>query len=353
MTKIALLGDTHFGIKSGYGPIHENMWRFFENVFFPYLSNNNITTIAHMGDVFHDRTNIRFPVLHEVKNRFLNVLRDRNISMHVSIGNHDTTYRTTSDINSPDLILGEYENISVYKNPVDIQLHGHSFAVLPWINRNNTKESHDFLKNTKSQILFGHLQIVGFLMNAGIKCKDGVSPNVFDRFDRVFSGHFHKQSIDKNIHYIGSPFQFDFADVDEKKGFHVLDLKKGTTEFVENPYKNYHKILFDDVNYELDFSQDDFSIYRDSFVKIVVIEKNSDKMLESLVEELYNVNANVRIEDTRHTDETVISANAVNLVSQDTLSIITSIVSEIDDKSIENDKLQQLMSEIYTEALNS
>lgn len=351
MKRVALLGDTHFGIKNGHTPIHENMWRFFDNIFFPTLEKEGIDTVLHMGDVFHDRTNIRFPVLHEVRNRFLNVLRDKDIAMHVSIGNHDTHYKSSSEINSPELILSDYDNIHVYTHAQDIEIDGVSYAVLPWINRSNRDESLQFLSKSKSMVLFGHLEVSGFLMNVGIKCKTGLDHNLFENYDRVFSGHFHKQSNKSNIHYIGSPFQFDFGDVNETKGFHLFDPETRDTEFVENPFKNFHRLVYDDKTNEYDFDQDDFTIYQDAFVKVVVTECDSDKTLEALVELLYDVNATVRIEDTRHIDEVEID-NTEDISSKKTIDVIYDVIQD-SELSVEKEDLKKLMSEIYTEAVNT
>ena len=43
--KIALLTDTHFGARGDSLVFFDYMMEFYDNVFFPYLSENNITTM--------------------------------------------------------------------------------------------------------------------------------------------------------------------------------------------------------------------------------------------------------------------------------------------------------------------
>ena len=49
--KIALLNDTHFGCRNDSPAFMKYQNRFYEELFFPYLVYNNITTLIHLGDV--------------------------------------------------------------------------------------------------------------------------------------------------------------------------------------------------------------------------------------------------------------------------------------------------------------
>jgi hypothetical protein len=55
-------------------------------------------------------------------------------------------------------------------------------------------KSLDFIKNTKALYLGGHLDIAGFEMMKGTSQPHGMSADLFDRFDGVYSGHFHTKS---------------------------------------------------------------------------------------------------------------------------------------------------------------
>jgi len=49
--KIALLNDTHFGVRNDSPAFLEYQVKFYDEQFFPYLEENNIKTLIHLGDV--------------------------------------------------------------------------------------------------------------------------------------------------------------------------------------------------------------------------------------------------------------------------------------------------------------
>ena len=49
--KIALLNDTHFGVRNDSEAFRNYQLGFYNEIFFPYLQENNIKTLVHLGDV--------------------------------------------------------------------------------------------------------------------------------------------------------------------------------------------------------------------------------------------------------------------------------------------------------------
>jgi metallophosphoesterase superfamily enzyme len=91
-------------------------------VFFPAIEEHKVTTVLHLGDIFDRRKFINFYTLQTSKNFFFDVLRDKAIAMHAIIGNHDTYFSTTNEVNSADLLLPFYTNIHIYQNePVELE----------------------------------------------------------------------------------------------------------------------------------------------------------------------------------------------------------------------------------------
>ena len=78
--KLAILNDTHFGARNDSSLLMEYSFDFFENQFFPYLQENDIKTIIHLGDFMDRRKYVNFNTLHEVKSRFFSVIEKMNIS---------------------------------------------------------------------------------------------------------------------------------------------------------------------------------------------------------------------------------------------------------------------------------
>ena len=98
--KIALVTDTHFGARNDNLVIQRHMRKFFDDVFFPYLETNGITTIIHLGDLVDKRKTINYLTLNNVRKNFISRIFDRTLATHIIVGNHDTYYKNTNQINS-------------------------------------------------------------------------------------------------------------------------------------------------------------------------------------------------------------------------------------------------------------
>lgn len=108
--KIAFICDTHFGARNDSPFFLDNALTFFEKQFFPYLKENNITEVIHLGDFFDRRKYVNFNTLSSVRKRFINKFDEENIKLHVTIGNHDTYFRNTNDLNSlKELLTDRYK----------------------------------------------------------------------------------------------------------------------------------------------------------------------------------------------------------------------------------------------------
>jgi len=190
--KIALVTDTHFGARNDNQLFLDNFTSFFEDIFFPTLKKYDITTVIHAGDLLDRRKYINFNTLSKVRNKFMQPLKDMNVEVHCILGNHDTYYKNTNDLNSiKELFSDRYDNFKLYENPVALEFDGMEIALLPWINNENYKNSMDFVNSTSAQWLIGHLELDGYEVLRGIKYDGGMSPKNFSRFEQVLSGHFH------------------------------------------------------------------------------------------------------------------------------------------------------------------
>ena len=61
--KVAIITDQHFGARKNSKLFHDYFLKFYDNIFFPYLEENGITTIVDMGDTFDSRKGIDFSAL--------------------------------------------------------------------------------------------------------------------------------------------------------------------------------------------------------------------------------------------------------------------------------------------------
>ena len=74
--KVAILNDTHCGIRNSSDIFLDNAEKFFTDVFFPYLMENGISHIVHLGDYFDNRKFINFRALNRNRQFFLAKLRE-------------------------------------------------------------------------------------------------------------------------------------------------------------------------------------------------------------------------------------------------------------------------------------
>ena len=123
--KIAILNDTHAGVRGDMIEMAKYQGRFYEEVFFPYLDEHNIKQILHLGDYFDRRKFVNFSSLKMNREHFIQPLLDRDIKMDLILGNHDVYYKNTNEVNAPELLLFESDNINIISNQlilIDINL---------------------------------------------------------------------------------------------------------------------------------------------------------------------------------------------------------------------------------------
>ena len=192
--KIALVTDLHFGARNDSKKVALHQKRFYDEVFFPYIKEHNIDTVVDLGDTFDRRKYISFTSLKSARDMFFNPLKENNITTHMIVGNHDTVYKNTNELNSVKLLLQEYNNIIEYDTPTQIKIDGCDILMLPWINVGNHQETMDMIKMTKAQIVMSHLELKGFEFMRGHIMHEGMDHKIFDKFDAVYSGHYHHKS---------------------------------------------------------------------------------------------------------------------------------------------------------------
>ena len=61
--KIAIITDQHFGARKNSKLFHDYFLKFYNDIFFPTLEREGITTVIDMGDTFDIRKSIDFSVL--------------------------------------------------------------------------------------------------------------------------------------------------------------------------------------------------------------------------------------------------------------------------------------------------
>ena len=189
--KIALLNDTHFGCRNDSPHFINYQNKFYEELFFPYLVKNDIKCLVHLGDVVDRRKFINHNTAHNFKIKFWDKLEELGIDTHIILGNHDTYYKNTNEVNAiQNLNLGK---VKTYTRATEVNLGGLDILFIPWICEDNIEDTLYQIDNSTSQIAMGHLEIKGFEMHKGVVNEHGLDREQFKRFEKVMSGHFHKK----------------------------------------------------------------------------------------------------------------------------------------------------------------
>jgi len=282
--KVAIITDTHYGCKKGSKYIHDYFELFYKNVFFPALEEHGVETVIHMGDAFDSRKSIDYQSLEWSKRVVFDSLKDYDV--HMIIGNHDTYYKNTNSVNSPGLLLQTYSNIRTYSEATEATIGGLKILFLPWINQENQEKTLDQIKKSKAKVAMGHLELQGFRVNRNLIMEEhGLDSNIFSKFTKVFSGHYHTRSDNGRIFYLGNPYEMYWTDVNDTRGFHIFDTKTLEHTSINNPYKLFYNIYYEDTPYQMFDATD----YENKIVKVIVRKKTKPKDFEKFIDKLYTI----------------------------------------------------------------
>lgn len=354
--RIAILGDTHHGMRNDNLAFHNHYKKFYEQIFFPYLQENNIKQVIQVGDMFDRKKFINYNTFHLSEKYFFSKFDnlENNLILHTFPGNHDIYFRRSLEVNSISLLLGKYISkgiVNCYIKPTTVIFDGIPIDFIPWVCEENYKEIKNFIENTKSQICFGHFEIQGFEQNKGNISTEGWDRKDLDKYEMVISGHFHHRSSDGHIYYVGAPGEMTWADYDDPRGFHIFDTQTRELEFVENPFKIHHKILYEDTNETLEtIMNKDYGFYKDAIVKVVILSKNNPTIFDMFMDRLWDsqpldISIVEDFSDTNISDEDVIDQ------ADDTPTLISKVIDSIDTE-LDKEKLKNIVKEIYLDALN-
>lgn len=342
-----------FGVRGDSQIFLDHQEKFFSEVFFPKLDADNIRIVLDLGDTFDRRKYVNFVTLNRVKKFFFNELQKRNIEYHAVVGNHSVYFTNTNEINSMELLLQEYSNFHIYTHePKELTFGSTCVMMVPWITKNNEELCREAMQNTKAQYLMGHFEIKGFEMMKGSICDHGIEKESFGRFQGVYSGHFHHPSEYGNIKYLGAQYEMTWTDYDGKRGFHIFDSETQNLDFVENPYRIFHKISYDDSDMTIeDIANLDTTMLKNTYIKVIVKNRSNpyiyDLFLSKLVE---SGAADVKsVEDSLNLESS--GVDEILDETKDTQDILHDYIDSI-ETVIEKKKIKNVIDSLYVEALS-
>ena len=342
--KIAIITDQHFGARKNSKLFHDYFLKFYENIFFPTLIKEGITTIIDMGDTFDSRKGVDFVSLEWAKNNYYDKLEELGITVHTIVGNHTAYYKNTNQLSGVNLFLREYDNVKIYSEAEEVKIDKTKFLFVPWINSENEEKTLQLIDDSDSPCVMGHLELNGFMATRGHFMEHGMDSNVFDKFDKVYSGHYHMRSNKDNIFYLGNPYEMYWNDVnDRNRGFHLFDTDTLEHKPINNPYQLFHNLYYEDTPHQML----DITKYDQKILKVIVRKKSDPKQFEKYIDKLYSSNlAELKIvENFDFTEGEEFEADE----SEDTISLLNRYIqeSEVDlDKSV----ITEILQDVYREA---
>jgi DNA repair exonuclease SbcCD nuclease subunit len=341
--KVAIITDTHYGARKNSKLFHDYFLKFYNDIFFPTLEEYGISKVIHLGDAFDSRKGIDFSALSWAKNNIFDRLREMSIDVHLITGNHDCYYKNTNEVNAVDLLLREYDNVTVYSQPTEVKLDKLNVLFIPWINQENEEQTLKLIQKTTCSCAMGHLELQGFRVNNQIIMEHGLESKLFEKFSRVYSGHYHTRSDNGVVFYLGNPYELYWNDLNDNRGFTIFDTETLEHTPINNPYRMFYNIYYEDTNYQTFDARE----YENKIVKVVVRKKTDTKKFEKFVDKLYSSNiAELKIVENFEVQG---SEDFEAFESEDTLSILNRYIEE-SEVSLDKSLIQKLLQEVYQEA---
>jgi DNA repair exonuclease SbcCD nuclease subunit len=340
--KVAIIADTHLGVRNDNKRWLDNQCRFFDEVFFPELARRGVKAIVHLGDLVDRRKYVQYQTANVLRRHYLEPASE--YEHYVIVGNHDIALRDSLAVNAlRELGVDNYANI--YERSANVRLGSLTTFMLPWLTATNVEEELRMIEGTNAEVCFAHLELAGFEHYKGQVAQKGMSRKVFERFDRVYTGHFHEPSSQGNVTYVGAPYEMTWADAGCQRGFTILDTETRETEFVPNPLTLYAKLQYTD-----DAAYPEWEWYRDKIVRVNVAQRENNVRFDKWMQELDGVGADITVIEDR------LSVTSLDEVAQikagDTLQTMEQYVNEtFIGEDADRADLLGILSETYRDAL--
>lgn len=341
MSKIIILGDTHFGVKQADGFIESYQQKFFDKILFPYIKKHNVKHVIQTGDWFDSRRAIRHSTMKFIRNEI--IPKTEGQTWYVLVGNHDMGTKESITPNACTELL-RYPNFQIIDEPTAIKIDNAEFDLIPWICKENKKAVADFIKSSTRMLCVGHFELSGFYYYKGIKAEDGHNKKFLGSYAQVWSGHYHTISSNENVQYVGSPYQLTFGDADDQKGFFVYDTDTNETEFVPNTINLFTKIYYDADT----FNVKNLKRFKNMYVKIIVKNRGEAAAFDMLVNEIGKFTNHLEVIDNFENPE----ESELGIDVSDTLTIIHNYIDELNENDDDKSRVKTIISSLYREAIN-
>ena len=133
-----------------------------------------------------------------------------------------------------------------------------------------------------------------------------------------------------------------WTDVNDTRGFHIFDTETKEHTPVDNPYRMFYNIYYEDTNYKLF----DTSQYENKIVKVIVRKKTSVKDFEKFIDKLYSSNvAELKIVENFQVD---FDEKCEDFESEDTITMLNRYINEF-ESDLNKSEIYEIVSSTYKE----
>jgi len=143
-----------------------------------------------------------------------------------------------------------------------------------------------------------------------------------------------------------------WSDFDDPKGFHIFDTDTRELTFIQNPYRMFHKVHYDDQEKSMEqVVNQDFSELEGTYVKVIVTEKSNPYWFDMFIEKLEKAGPiHVQVVED-HLNLDLASDDEIVNEAEDTLTILNKYIDAL-DVSVSKGKLESTIKDLYSEALS-
>jgi len=305
-SRVAVFSDLHLGVHNDSSQWHTIALDWCK-WFVSQLKQQNISDVIFCGDWYHNRSEISVDTL-TLSAEIFELLSEFNLT--IITGNHDQYFKHRTDVHSLNIVKGK-QNVNVIDKPFSLKRFDKTLTFLPW------GFSHTELPD--GDVCFGHLEIESFKMNSMKMCEDGMkASDLLKKFNLVISGHFHtrhqRQFGAGTILYVGNPFEMDFGDCENDKGYYILDLNDLSYTFHCNSLSpRYKKLTLSELVETGTITDRIKACIANNFVKLKIdknISQDDITVLQTILNQLkpntllidYDITCNKIITDTTSYD---------------------------------------------------
>jgi len=111
--------------------------------------------------------------------------------------------------------------------------------------------------------------------------------------------------------------------------------------------------MYDDTNHDFEYWKSyDFSKYKETYIKLVVLNKQNPFLFEHVLDNLYKIGVSDLSIVEDFTDNLIGDDQDIIDQAEDTMTILSKYIDNL-ELDVESDKLKTVMRELYVEALNT